>query len=497
MAVSDPSTSSSASSHRWTSGTTAPTTDDDLDRARRLCSVSSNASTSTYVQPSQLFGGEGIYENSDADDLDDVIGDVNHQFRKKQQRGSSRNVRRWKVNELLSTPPRLIRKTKNVVDVAADDQHGHRKLAASRSADELTGGRESFDVPKVTFERSQHRAQASRFSYIYGSVSDDDGADGGGNLETLDRLIPVYEEFKSATARSISTSSQRNSEHYVSIDDLDDEPNTKLYDVERRTTSAVYELAAPLPEVDNLPTVAAAAHQSDVEIDAELPAGDPKDSLPCPVCDELSNVSLEDGGTCGFVAAMQELIVSQAVDARTCGNCSAAAGDVGRRVASWRCLDCRHDLCGPCHDAHVSLRLRHRVVSIADLQTGRHQGEISAALAMPCRRHSDRDCTSFCLDCGSVVCGECRRDGESHSGHRVTEQLSDVAARQRDFIGTLLDDTSHRLHELKDNGRVIAEYRNQFEAEREDVIRAISAQVNPQVRLSFSHPFNVRISIKC
>lgn len=267
-----------------------------------------------------------------------------------------------------------------------------------------------------------------------------------------------------------------------------------MYDVERRSGSVVYEMAAPLPDEDNPPTLAAAAarHQLDVEVDADLPDGDPSDSFPCPVCEELSNASLEenDGGTCEFVAAMQELIVSQAVDARTCGNCTAAAVDGGRRAASWRCLDCRNDLCGPCHDAHTSLRLRHRVVSIADLQTGRHQAEIGAALVTPCRRHADRDGSSFCLDCGSVVCGECRRDGEPHAGHRVTEQLDDVAARQRDFIGTLLDDTSRRLNELKDNGRVITDYRQQFEAEREDVILAINAQVNPHSR-TFPFPYSI------
>jgi len=473
---------------------------EDLERGGRdpcrLCSVSSTTSTSTYVQPSELPAGEGIYENSDADDLDDVSGVDKRRFEKKQQHGrsdsgSAKNVRRWKVTDLFSTPPRLIRRMKNVDDQTTNDRHGHRKLAASRSADELTGGRKSFDKSNVVVERSRQRGQVSRFSYIYGSVSDDDAGgagDASSKLDTLDQFIPVYEEFKSATARSMSTSSQRNSNYYASIDELDDEPDTKVYDVERRTTSAIYEIAAPLPEDDHLPTVAAEAHHElDVELDADLPSGDPSDCFPCPVCEELSNVSLEenDGGTCQFVAAMEELITSQAVDARTCGNCSAATGDDGRRTASWRCLDCRHDLCGPCHDAHKSLRLRHRVVSIADLQTGRHQSEISAALATPCCRHPDRDGSSFCVDCGSVVCGECRRDGEPHAGHRVTEQLSDVAARQRDFIGTLLDDTSRRLNELKDNGRVIDEYRKQFEAEREDVIRAITAQVNPQVR-SFS-----------
>jgi len=79
------------------------------------------------------------------------------------------------------------------------------------------------------------------------------------------------------------------------------------------------------------------------------------------------------------------------------------------------------------------------------------------------------------------VCGECRRDGEPHAEHRVTDQLSDIAARQRDFIDTLLDDTSHRLNQLIDNERVIDDYRKQFEAERDDVIRFISDHVSPQI----------------
>jgi len=474
-----------------------PTAGVDL-AVHRLCSISSVASSSTYVHPSQLPATEGIYENSDADDLDDVTDDdIRRRLQKKRQRdssasacsgnssagggGSSKNVRRWKVNDLLSTPPRLIRKLKNVVDATTDNQHGHRKLTASRSADELSAGRESFDKPKVAVEPTRPRAEASRFSYIYGSVSDDELADCGGDrsskLETLDRLIPVYEDFKSATARPISTSSQRFSDHYYStIDDLDDESGTKAYDIERRSPSVIYDVASPLQDIESSPT----AHQTDDEVNAELLAGDPTDRFPCPVCEELSSVSVEenDGSACGFVAAMQELIVSQAVDARTCGNCS--KGKAAGRSASWRCLDCRHDLCGPCHNAHTSLRLRHRVVSIADLQTGRHQGEISAALAMPCRRHPDRDGTALCLDCGSVVCGECRRDGEPHAGHRVTDQLGDVAVRQRDYINTLLDDTSRRLDELKDNGRIIADYQKPFETEIEEVVGAINAQVNLQ-----------------
>jgi len=219
----------------------------------------------------------------------------------------------------------------------------------------------------------------------------------------------------------------------------------------------------------------------DVELEAEaevelLADDQTTDSFPCPTCDEPCRVSLEenDGETCQFVSAMQELVDSQAVDARTCGNCS----DDARR-ASWRCLDCRHDLCGPCHDAHATLqRLRHRVVSITDLQTGRHQGEMSAALAAPCRRHPVREGSLLCLDCGRVVCSECRRDGEPHAGHRVTELLADVAARQRDFINTLLDDASRRLEELRDNGRLISDYRTQFEVDRENAIRAITDQVH-------------------
>jgi len=494
-AVADPTTGRSTWSSHWTASAELliPT----YVGGRGAGRLSSVTSTSTYIQPSELSTAEGIYENSDADDLDDVIDDAKHRFQKQQQhRGScssglAKNVRRWKVNELLSTPPRLIRKIRNAVDATtSDNQHGHRRLAASRSADELTGGMESKVVVEPPPPR---RGEGSRFSYIYGSVSDDDlQADGGGDmsskLETLDRLIPVYEEFKSATARPMSTSSQRISGHYyASIDDLDDDPNKQLYDVERRAPSVVYEVAAPLPDVDSRSTAAQQPNEDD-EVDAELPAGDPTDSFPCPVCEELNySVSLEENdrsSRCAFVDAMHELIVSQAVDARTCGNCTA---NEGRRTASWRCLDCRNDLCGPCHDAHTSLRLRHRVVSIAALQTGKHQSEISAALAMPCRQHADHNGTSLCLDCGCVVCGQCRRDGEPHAGHRVTEQLGDVASRQRDFIGTLLDDASRRLNELKDNGRVIADYQKPFEAEIEAVVSAINAQVNTPQSTLFTH----------
>jgi len=461
----------------------------------RLDSVSS---TSTYIHPAQLSAGEAIYENSDSDD-------VTHRHRKKQRGGDSgsKSLRRWNVNELLSTPPRLIRKKiKNVIDAAdGERQDGHRKLTASRSAGELiAAGTESFGKPQVAVERPTPRAEVSRFSYIYGSVGDDD--DDGSSLATLDRLIPVYEEFKSATARSTSVTSQRMSDHfYASIDDLNDEPYSPAFGVHRPTATAIYEVAEPLPDDDEKSTGAPAARQSDVETDEDIPTGDPSDSFPCPICEEPSSACLDenDGGTCEFVAAMQELIVSQAVDARTCGNCATTAGDAGRRAAAWRCLDCRNDLCGPCHAAHASLRLRHRVVSVTDLQTGRHQGEISAALTTACRRHRDRDATSLCLDCGSgggVVCGECRRDGEPHAGHRVTEQLGDVAARQRDLIGTLLDDTARRLDELKDNGHLIDEYRKQFEAERDDVIRAITTQVNPSIVSVLCTPSNMCTGVK-
>jgi len=373
---------------------------------------------------------------------------------------------------------------------------GHRKLVASRSADELSGvggsGRKSaVDRAKVAaVECSKQRSGLSRFSYIYGSVDDDDD-DAGSSVATLDRFIPVYEEFKSATAaRPTSTASQRHSHHYITMDELSDSPQQKTaasYDVARGDTSVVYDVAAPLPEDDGKSAeaaAAAAAQQSDPELDADQPASNATDSFPCPVCEEPVSVSLDehDGSTCGFVEAMQELIASQAVDARrTCGNCTTptAADPQGRQrpPASWRCLDCRHDLCGPCHDAHLSLRLRHRVVSIADLQTGRHQGELSAALASPCSRHRDRDCTCLCLDCGVVACAECLKDGEPHGGHRVTQQLREVADRQRDYICTLLDDTSRRLNQLNDNARLIADYRKQFEADRDDVIRAINLQV--------------------
>jgi len=97
----------------------------------------------------------------------------------------------------------------------------------------------------------------------------------------------------------------------------------------------------------------------------------------------VSGVSLDEHDTCEFVEAMRELIVSQAVDARTCANCAATsrpARAATAAAAAWRCLDCRHDLCEPCHAAHASLRLpaRHRIVSVADLQTGRHQVRLTA-----------------------------------------------------------------------------------------------------------------------
>jgi len=121
---------------------------------------------------------------------------------------------------------RLIRRIKtNVSDADAttmtiNDHHGHRKLAASRSADELSAEAgirsKTFDklpAPNVVVtvqpapgehqQRGHHAVSSSRFSYIYGSVSDDELQDDASSskLGTLDQLIPVYDEFKSATTR--------------------------------------------------------------------------------------------------------------------------------------------------------------------------------------------------------------------------------------------------------------------------------------------------------
>ena len=70
--------------------------------------------------PSQLpaAGSEAVYENSDADDLEDGRRPFrnkkhHHHHHRQQQQGqgrsdsaSSKNVRRWKVTDLFSSPPR-------------------------------------------------------------------------------------------------------------------------------------------------------------------------------------------------------------------------------------------------------------------------------------------------------------------------------------------------------------------------------------------------------
>jgi len=115
---------------------------------------------------------DAIYQNSDSEVKHINVDRKERRQRKRQQRGSgdsvgsggvSKNVRRWKMNDLLSTPPRLIRRIKNAVDAAAaGDQlnSGHRKLAASRSAGELSAAvQELAPFTKTTVVTAGERAE--------------------------------------------------------------------------------------------------------------------------------------------------------------------------------------------------------------------------------------------------------------------------------------------------------------------------------------------------
>jgi hypothetical protein len=503
----------------------------------RLYSISSE---STYMEAGPSDSTEGAYENPEADDLDKLVEveeeedtddevydkDVKEPSaaarsqRTRRHPVSAKDVRRWKVES--SAAPRMTKRIKTsggackgvIRNSSTTGRHticniNNRTLLASparTSASHVASRANPITSSKHSQLTHATTDPISRFSYIYGSVNNDSDEKPTDDYQqhdaainkvgTLDRLIPVYETFKSATLGASAilggstdqSNRQQKEDTYIQFGS-----SCNDYDVERRIVSD-YDLASH-PEGDEEPEqgLSPPAAVNDVsspnvslqQQQQQRTSISLSGEFQCPVCDEPARLAAADDGTtcCSFVAAMQELLRSQTVGRRLCGNCDRRPNAA---TAVCRCLDCRQDLCTICRDAHATLRLTrgHRIVGIRDLQTGRYEREIGASLPALCAVHADISATALCIDCDRIVCAECRGSTDHHAGHRTTSELDSIAARQRDFIGgTLLDDAAARLAELKRNAADIADYGIACEAGRETVLKAVTEQRDRLVRM--------------
>jgi len=473
---------------------------------------------------------DGLYENSDDDGLDDVIADTGHVIAERRTRlvASAREVRRWKVVGESAGAPRLKRRPKATVDetvtsLVPTTGRKSRPVGGSSSSAYRRSKREtphdlktliSTGSTNVSTNRPTVEPEVNSSEYIYSDqlVGKDDDRKG----DTLDRSIPVYDAFKSATLSEKMTCSSSSSatpvrttlsrvcsDSYVELEQREgDNADGGIYDCEQSVSECrpaeTNQQCQPAPM--NMPNLdRSSAVRTSGCFDVE--------EFPCPVCDEpvrvlpISEEGGADGGrsygvACPFVSAMAELVQLQTVDARPCSSCN--NNTATNAIA--RCLHCRLDLCTACRDTHRRLRHletqpggKHLVVNVGDLQSGRYQRELirSGLSAAPCRRHPSRPAVGHCTSCDVAVCSECRmsdvvgcrQGGRIDTDHLVmaaeSPELTEAADRERDLVcSTLLVDVDRRAAQFRADGDAIAAYRRYVETGRREALSAVTDQVD-------------------
>ncbi|XP_056019378.1 E3 ubiquitin-protein ligase TRIM56-like [Ostrea edulis] len=188
----------------------------------------------------------------------------------------------------------------------------------------------------------------------------------------------------------------------------------------------------------------------------------------CPLCREnfkIPNDSTDALKTNFCLKNLIELVTSGKQEVtKLCSFCTLLGKDV---EASAQCLTCKDLLCSECADhRHRSTRftLHHRVVTLAEVKTGKYNDVIRSKQQIPCSEHTDEDLRYFCDTCDVPICRDCIV--LSHQGHKYIAP-KDARERLDDSLGKSMSALKENLGKLKFGKENVEHALNQLEDEKQ------------------------------
>ncbi|XP_056020287.1 E3 ubiquitin-protein ligase TRIM56-like [Ostrea edulis] len=198
----------------------------------------------------------------------------------------------------------------------------------------------------------------------------------------------------------------------------------------------------------------------------------------CPVCRESFQLSDDFAGnlkTNFCLKNLIELVTSSKGVKKLCSFCSLNGNHI---EASSQCLTCKDLLCYECSEHRhrsTTLTLNHRIVSLADVASGKYDDEIRSQQRIPCLEHSGEDLRYFCETCDIPICRDCIV--LSHQNHKCMAP-SEARKRMDENLGTFMSSLKERLDKFQAAKENVTSALDKLETGKRQIKENLEKQVN-------------------
>ena len=206
-------------------------------------------------------------------------------------------------------------------------------------------------------------------------------------------------------------------------------------------------------------------------------------SISCPLCRQLSPLpkgSVSDLKRNFYIQNLIEFSLSTSSKFRD-KKCTFCLMFGHENQAINQCLTCRDFLCVKCSERHNFTRetLRHEVVSLDDLTSGRYNEKLRSRQEIPCAEHQDEVLKYFCHTCNVPVCRECLIF--KHRQDHAILTPSEAIEKRGGEIGKLLESLDRILTCLKSKQTALLEDNGKIDSTEHDISRLIQETVDMMV----------------
>ncbi|XP_046364315.2 E3 ubiquitin-protein ligase TRIM33-like [Haliotis rufescens] len=199
--------------------------------------------------------------------------------------------------------------------------------------------------------------------------------------------------------------------------------------------------------------------------------------LLCPECREPFPEENGFAKSNYFINGLTELVKCRTSTVCKCTPCSLR--DKTSR-AERKCLDCGDFLCSACSLGHnaSSQTLGHQIVTLVDLQEGKHDTRLRELQKVMCQQHQDKHVEYFCQTCSQPHCISCVLI--SHRDHRM-QPIAEAVQCIRSVIKEKVQAVHEDFQEISKQENELLSLNNDLESKKEIKERLIKQNAKREI----------------